>query len=714
MPPLPKSLGYSPAIARAIKHLLKPQPQTLWRKSQGDVVRFTISACLASLLAGSTAYAANSKIQTGPAPKWAVQSEPMPVPADAAGAVFIRRQDTEVHLDDKGQLLYNGYRIKILHPNALQLGNLSLAWNPAAGSPVVHAMKIHREGQVIDLLKTASFEILRREDQLEAARLNGNLTAVLRVPDLRVGDEIEFGATLPASDPTLGKDDAGLLLLAADPAPGRYHLRLSWEEKNKPAIKMTNDMMTVAEQSPNAIDYRFDNPGVLAPPKDAPPRYQWQRVVEYSSFGDWQGISRLFAPLFANASSLNANSSLKQEAARIAAAHAKPLDRAAAALKMVQQDVRYIYVGLNGGNLTPAGADETWQRRYGDCKAKTALLLALLRELGVEAEPVLVNNSGTDDGMDQRLPSPRMFDHVLVRASIDGKIYWLDGTMPAVVPPTQEPVISYRWVLPLTRQGGGLERLGWAPASRPNEITLFEIDARAGFDKPARITNTTIKRGIEGLQQEVQFSVATPTQLLSAFRQNAIGNTWQTIEDVQWRYDAKAQASILTVVGTGAVDWDDDGDGVKSLALPGGGFNPPEKRIRAKEQDQALPFYNKPDFSCHVTTVRLPSTTRAEQWSHKDDINNRMFGRAYYRAFDIYDGSLRMIRGSRTEQTEVDASKAQHDNGRIAAFDNSMAWITYNPSGKNTDAQARSRVPTTTEIDWTGDNVPCLASGPDR
>ncbi|WP_454888254.1 transglutaminase domain-containing protein [Sphingobium herbicidovorans] len=174
---------------------------------------------------------------------------------------------------------------------------------------------------------------------------------------------------------------------------------------------MTSDMMTVAEQGANAIDYRFDNPGVLTPPKDAPPRYLWQRVVEYSSSGNWRDISRLFAPLFANASSLSANSSLKPEAARIAAAHVKSLDRAAAALKMVQQDVRYIYVGPNGGNLTPAGADETWQRRYGDCKAKTALLLALLRELGVEAEAVLVNNSGTDDGLDQRLPSPRMFDH---------------------------------------------------------------------------------------------------------------------------------------------------------------------------------------------------------------------------------------------------------------------------------------------------------------
>jgi transglutaminase-like putative cysteine protease len=510
----------------------------------------------------------------------------------------------------------------------------------------------------------------------------------------------------------LGKDDAGLLLLAPEPAPGRYHLRLSWEEKNKPVVKMTSDMSTVAQQGTNAIDYRFENPAVLAPPKDAPPRYQWQRVVEYSSFSDWQGISRLFASLFANASKLSANSSLRQDAARIRAAHAEPLDRAAAALKMVQQDVRYIYVGLNGGNLTPAGADETWQRRYGDCKAKTVLLLALLRELGVEAEAVLANNNGTDDGLDERLPSPRMFDHVLVRAHIDGKNYWLDGTLPAVVPPGAEPVLPYQWVLPLTVQGSSLEQLDWAPASRPNEITLFEIDARAGFEKPARITNTTIKRGIEGLQQEVQFAAATPAQLISAFRQNAIGNTWQTIEDVQWRYDVKAQASILTIVGTGAVDWDDDGDGIRSLALPGGGFNPPEKRIRATEQDQALPFYNKPDFSCYVTTVRLPSMTKPEQWSHKDDINNRMFGRAYYRAFDIYDGSLRMIRGSRVEQKEVNAAKAQRDNGRIAVFDNSMAWITHNPSGKNSGTEASRRVPTTTEIDWTADSVPCLASSP--
>jgi transglutaminase-like putative cysteine protease len=632
----------------------------------------------------------------------------MPVPTDAAGAVFIRSQDTEVHLDDRGQLLYNAYRIKILHPNALNLGNLSIVWNPAAGAPVVHAIKIYRDGEVIDVLREASFEILRREDQLEAARLDGNLTAVLRIPDLRVGDELEFGATIRTSDPTLGKDDAGLLALSAEPAPGRFHLRLSWEAGRKPSIKVSQDMTAAARQSAEAVDYRLDNPPVVTPPKDAPPRYLWRRVVEYSSFADWAGVSRRFAPLYAAASKLDVNSPLKREAARIAAAHQQPFDRASAALKLVQQDVRYIYVGLNGGNLTPATAEETWQRRYGDCKGKTALLLALLRELGIEAQAVLVNNGGDDDGLDERLPSPRMFDHVLVRAQVNGKSYWLDGTLPAVVPPGATPVMPYRWVLPLTEQGSSLEHLDWKPAERPDQITMFEIDARAGFDQPARITSTTIKRGIEGLQQEVQLSALTPAQLLSGFRQQAVGDTWQTIEDVKWRYDQKAQASVLTVSGMGMVDWDDDGDGVKSLALPGGGFSPPEKRVRAAEQNQDLPYYNKPEYDCRVTTVRLPSTTRLGQWSHKADIDTRMFGRIYYRAFAIRDGALRMVRGTRVEQTEVNAAAARRDNGRIASFDNSMAWITYDPSGQNAVDRKGEPVPATYEIDWTADSVPCL------
>jgi hypothetical protein len=420
---------------------------------------------------------------------------------------------------------------------------------------------------------------------------------VLRIPDLRVGDELEVDLTSFGDDPTLGQKAAGLLVLTASPSPGRYHLGLSWDESHRPNTKITPDLASAMLKGERSIDIRLDNPAVISPPTDAPTRYRWLRTLEYSDFADWRAFSRHFAPLYTKASALALNSPIKQEASRIAAAHGSALDRASAALKLVQQDVRYIYVGLNGGNLTPASADETWQRRYGDCKGKTALLLALLAELGIDAEPVLVNSSGADDGFDQRLPIPQLFDHVLVRAHIAGKSYWLDGTLPPVASPALRPVFPFNWFLPLTEGGGGLERLAWQPAISPDEINLMEIDARAGFDKPARIVSTQIVRGVKGLQQQIQFSSVTTGQLLNVFRQQAIGDVWQAIDDVQWRYDPKAQASILTISGTGAVNWDDDGDGERSLALPGGGFSPPERRVRAaRTRTRTRPFIPSPNI----------------------------------------------------------------------------------------------------------------------
>lgn len=155
-------------------------------------------------------------INRGPAPVWAVPSELLAVPDNVGGAVFFRRQDVIVHLDDKGQSQYQGYRVKILQATALQIGNLSLAWNPGAGAPTVHSLKMFRDGQLIDLLPSAKFDILRREDQLEAAKLDGTLTAVFRVPDLRVGDELELQVTTPTSDPTLGRDAAGLVVTSVN------------------------------------------------------------------------------------------------------------------------------------------------------------------------------------------------------------------------------------------------------------------------------------------------------------------------------------------------------------------------------------------------------------------------------------------------------------------------------------------------------------------
>ena len=677
----------------------------------GVLMRTAIPMMGICLACAAPAYGKNDHVLRAPIPNWVTPTEPMAVPESATGLMFVRRNEALIHLDQQGQAQYQGYRIKILHPNALQLGNLAIAWNPAAGAPTIHIVKIYRGGEVIDVLRTTSFEILRREDQLEAARLDGLLTAVLRVPDLRVGDELEVALTIRANDPTLKDFNAGLLTLASSPSPGRFRLGLDWTEGKEPHLKISPDMASLAKRGNRAITFDLDNPGVLSPPKDAPPRYKWQRVVEYSDFADWTAVSRQFAPIFTKAAKFTANSPLHEEVRRIAKDNSSQLDRASAALKLVQQQIRYIYVGLNGGNLTPATADETWQRRYGDCKGKTALLLGMLSELGIQAEPILVSNSLADDGIDARLPNPGLFDHVLVRAHIGGTDYWLDGTLPSVAGPETKPIIPYRWVLPLTQQGTPIEPLAWRPPERPDEVTLFEIDSRGGFDKPARITNTMMVRGIKGLQQQVQLSALTEDQLLTAMRQEMVGDTWQSIEDVKWRYDTKSQASVMTIVGLGTVDWDSEDDGSKSLTLPGGGFSPPERRVRADSQDQKVPFYNEEaDYTCYVTTVRLPSTTQASQWSFNKSFDTRLFGRNYYRTFGMRDGAISMIRGSRVERREIDEATAKMDNARIASFNNSMALIYYDPASHRSEALPGSPVPATYDLDWTSGDVPCLSS----
>ncbi len=336
------------------------------------------------------------------------------------------------------------------------------------------------------------------------------------------------------------------------------------------------------------------------------------------------------------------------------------------------------------------------------------MLLALLAELGIDAQAVLVNNSGADDGLDARLPNPGLFNHVLVQARIGGTDYWLDGTLPPVAEPSAAPVMPYRWTLPLTAGGSAIQPLEWRPAERPDEVNLFEIDARAGFDEPARITHTTILRGIPGLQQQVQLSALTPAQLLNGMRQQGIGGTWQTIDGAQWRYDIAAQASVLTISGTGTVDWEDSGNGARALSLPGGGFNPPERRVRPAEQDQDVPYYNAPSYACSVTTVRLPDSTQESHWSFNTSFDTLMFGRNHYRAFELRDGAIRMVRGSRVEQQELEPAAASRDNARIAAFDNSMARIFYNPTRTAPRSAWGRRVPATDEIDWTADQVPCL------
>lgn len=662
------------------------------------------------------AFAAD-KVQYDKPAAW-VLSPPAPtegiVPAGAAARIIY--SDTQTRVGDKGDDIYTAWRIKLLTTDALPIGNIAASWNSGSGSATIHYLRIWRDGKPIDVLKKARFAVVRQEVNLESAILNGMLTASLQTPGLQVGDELEFAATIHGQDPTLGDHHFGLSALPPQGNPGAYRMRLSWPADHALRWQGTADMGELTPQplgNYKVIDYTLRDPKPAIPTEGAPVRYNVRRLLEYSDFSGWEDISTRMWRLFDEASALKPGSAIRQEIAKIAASNKDPVARTEAALALVQDHVRYVYVGLNGGNYRPATIDDSWTRRFGDCKAKTALLLAILRELDIPAEPVLVQAAG-GDGIDQRLPSPILFDHALVRATIDGKSYWLDGTrlgdrhLSLIPPPT------FRWVLPLRRDGAALEAVAPNAPKEPQLIGFEEVDMREGIGKPAKITLRNILRGDEiyGMRTMLAGLSAEEAdrQLQSYWRQQA---DWVDPDKVEWRYAEDEAVLILTLTGTGKLDWKgSDEDGWYSY-MHGAGFYAPNQRKRPKEQDQSAPFANEfPRFRCWATVLRLPKPSGSWHWNVAGKrVNRTLGGVAYWRGISIGDNIVRSVQSTRSLSPEISPTDVRTANDLIPGFDNDMTRVEQDYTLKADVGRNEPLLDKGDAIDWTAADTPCQGPG---
>jgi len=82
---------------------------------------------------------------------------------------------------------------------------------------------------------------------------------------------------------------------------------------------------------------------------------------------------------------------------------------------------------------------------------------------------------------------------------------------------------------------------------------------------------------------------------------------------------------------------------------------------------------------------------------------------ALYPHMTLYDNMAFGLKLAGTKKPEIDAAAAKHDNARIAAFDNSMGWISYNPDGQTASVGKGEKVPATYDFDWTAGEVPCVS-----
>lgn len=88
------------------------------------------------------------------------------------------------------------------------------------------------------------------------------------------------------------------------------------------------------------------------------------------------------------------------------------------------QKIRYVAVEYGEGGFEPRPAALTFRNKYGDCKDKSVLLVAMLRRAGFEAWPVLIP---TRDVMDLREDFPaNYFNHCIVAMPYKGSLMFMD------------------------------------------------------------------------------------------------------------------------------------------------------------------------------------------------------------------------------------------------------------------------------------------------
>ena len=134
--------------------------------------------------------------------------------------------------------------------------------------------------------------------------------------------------------------------------------------------------------------------------------YCW---VDVSTIRSWSEISRWYSDLAGRQTEVTPP--IRAKAQELCAGLTAGQDTITVLADFVAREIEYDQINFHRSNYIPARAATTLKHGFGDCKDKSALLIALCRAVGIEARLVL-NMSGYA-GERPYKPSPR-FDHAIV------------------------------------------------------------------------------------------------------------------------------------------------------------------------------------------------------------------------------------------------------------------------------------------------------------
>ncbi len=366
-----------------------------------------------------------------PPPGW-VQSVPLPdaPTADSQSGLAFLLGDYQYRVGSKTVERYYRHVKRVMSTSGLKrISQLSFEFEPSYQRLVIHHLQIQRGAETINALRPGEIKIIQKEADLDQQLYNGLLSALIILNDVRVGDTVDYAYSVVGDNPVLGGRYADSFRLATYEPVQRLRFRLLWPSNRTLHYRTQNrEVQPVMTPLAGEAQYLWEQENVKAVEfaAQSPKWFDPLPTLYLSEFGSWQEVVRWALPLYRVQRPLAPQLARQIEQWRAASDQVE--ERVRAALRFVQDDVRYMGIEMGPNSHQPTPPPLVLQRRFGDCKDKSLLLLTVLSELGVTAYPALINTEAKWQ-LDKWEPSPYAFDHVIVQATVGDKTYWFDPTI---------------------------------------------------------------------------------------------------------------------------------------------------------------------------------------------------------------------------------------------------------------------------------------------
>lgn len=362
-----------------------------------------------------------------------------PVPAWVTGCAFDRGYkshdapvtclcfDTQIEADRRETYVHQAFRLETMEA-VQRYSQWRIHFEPNTQSITLHALTLRRGNEEFDHLDLEKARFLQREEGLDRFLITGWFTLLIVLPDVRPGDVLEFSYTVENQPRVFADNCHHFFGLSMPSTVGKLHFAVRFSSTRPMKWKSGRaDWKPVERQEngTNVWEWTDENYDQEDPERNTPTWYIPDPWIQISDIRDWQTIAAAVSKAWHRGAS---SETIAEIAREIEAQESELAARVEKAVRFVQDECRYLSVSLELGGFIPMAPEIVAQRRFGDCKDLSFLLVNLLEKFGVRSRPVLVN-SVLGKSIGELLPSPSVFNHVVVEFEANGKRRWIDTTL---------------------------------------------------------------------------------------------------------------------------------------------------------------------------------------------------------------------------------------------------------------------------------------------